>query len=88
MTALRERKTRLTFETDQEVRYRGQDASCVAKSVVLRGSTGRGTRVVYEIGWRTIFTRADPREGRTAWTLCAKSRLPSRRIDPPEQFCT
>jgi hypothetical protein len=24
MTALRERKTRLTFETDQEVRYRGK----------------------------------------------------------------
>ena len=59
MAALRDRKTRLTFETDQELRYLGKlRAIVVQPNPWFCAVRLKGTRVVYEIAWETIFTRA------------------------------
>lgn len=59
MTTLRDRKTRLIFETDQHIRYRGKlRAVIVCPSPWLCAVRLKGTRVVYEISWETVFTRA------------------------------
>jgi hypothetical protein len=58
MTALRNRKTRLSFETDQEIRYRGKMRPVVVHpnpwycTVRLKGS-----RICYDVSWETIFAK-------------------------------
>jgi hypothetical protein len=61
MTKLRERKTRLTFETEALARHRGK----LRNIVVEPGDDGlvvalrlKGTKVRYEIGWGGIFNQA------------------------------
>lgn len=61
MTKLRERKTRLTFETEAEVKYRGKYRAIVVEpdhegqTVAIRL---KGSRVRYHISWHTIFNQA------------------------------
>ena len=61
MTRLRERKTRLLFETEATARYRGKERAIVIEPDV-RGYTLalrlKGTRVRYEISWEAVFDRA------------------------------
>jgi hypothetical protein len=58
MTKLRERKTRLTFETEAEVKYRSKFRTIVVEpdheghTVALRL---KGTRVRYEASWHAIY---------------------------------
>lgn len=59
MTPLRDRKTRLTFETDQELRYRGRLRPVVVMPQPWFCAVRlKGTRVAYEISWETIFKHA------------------------------
>lgn len=59
MTILRERKTKLHFETDREVYERGKHRPIVVEpgpwTCALRL---KGTRQRYEIGWESIFSMA------------------------------
>ena len=58
MTTLRTRKTRLSFETDQEVRYRGKMRPLIVEPspwfCVVRL---KGTRLRYEIPWYAVFMK-------------------------------
>jgi hypothetical protein len=59
MTTLRDRKTRLTFETDQELRYRGKlRPVIVMPQPWLCAVRLKGTQTTYEISWETIFKHA------------------------------
>jgi hypothetical protein len=55
MTALRNRVTRLTFETDQTFQGREIVAEARPHTAVLRL---KGTRTRYQIPWSTVFDRA------------------------------
>jgi hypothetical protein len=58
MTTLRSRKTRLTFETDQEVRYRGKMRPLIVEPTPwMCGVRLKGTRIRYEIPWYAIFLK-------------------------------
>jgi len=59
MTALRNRKRRLKFETDQEIRYRSKMRPVIVEpNAWFCAVRLKGTRVRYEIAWETIFKRA------------------------------
>jgi hypothetical protein len=59
MTALRERRTRLVFETDQEMRHRGKRRPILVMPQPWYCSVRlKGTRAVYDIAWETIFMHA------------------------------
>jgi len=58
LTTLRSRKTRLTFETDQEVRYRGKMRPLIVEPTpYFCGVRLKGTRVLYEVPWYTVFLK-------------------------------
>lgn len=60
MTRLSQRKSRLSFETEAQVRYRGKYRSVIVEPD-LRGDVVslrlKGTRVRYELTWQGIFER-------------------------------
>jgi hypothetical protein len=61
MTKLSERKTKLQFQTDAEIRYRGKMRAVIVE-VESTGFTGcvrlAGTRVRYPFSWAGLFTHA------------------------------
>ncbi len=60
MTSLATRKTRLSFETDAEVRYRGKMRSIVIEANDTYNATVRlkGTRQRLEISWLAVHDLA------------------------------
>lgn len=66
MTKLSERKTRLQFTTDAEVRYRGKLRAVVVE--VENGFTASvrlaGTRQRYQFSWEGVFVHAADRFAR------------------------
>jgi hypothetical protein len=59
MTSLRERKTKLSFETDREMRYRGKSRAIVVMPQPFYCSVRlKGTRQVFDIAWDTIYMKA------------------------------
>lgn len=58
MTKLATRKTRLSFETEATVRYRGQDRPVLVECDSTGHHAGlrlKGTRVRYEVSWRGVY---------------------------------
>lgn len=63
MTKLAERKTRLSFVTDAEMRYRGKMRAVVIEIDSPHTATARlqGTRVRYPFSWEGVFVQAADR---------------------------
>jgi len=59
MTALRERKSKLQFETDRELKYRGKYRAIVVHPQPFYCSVRlKGTRQSFDIAWDTIYFHA------------------------------
>jgi hypothetical protein len=59
MTALAKRKSRLTFETSDSVRYRGKLREVVIEASEYTAAVRlKGTRQRFEISWAGIYDRA------------------------------
>ncbi len=58
MKRIAERKSRLTFETDQEIRYRGKmRAVIVEPSPFFCTVRLKGSRVRYEVPWYAVYLK-------------------------------
>lgn len=59
MTALAKRKSRLTFETSDAVRYRGKQREVVIEATEYTASVRlKGTRQRFEMSWAGIYNHA------------------------------
>jgi hypothetical protein len=81
MTKLSERKTRLQFTTDAEVRYRGKLRPVVVE--VTNGFVGNvrlgGTRLRYPFSWASVFHDAGERFARSERERKRKEREERRK---------
>lgn len=59
MTALAKRKTRLTFETSDSVRYRGKLREIIIEATEYTAAIRlKGTRQRFELSWAGIYNQA------------------------------
>lgn len=59
MTSLAKRKTRLTFETSDTMRYRGKLREIVVEANEFTASVRlKGTRQRFEVSWAGVFNQA------------------------------